>query len=221
MKHVFSVLLSMVLVLGLATSAYAQKPSKEEKKQAKEETKTWKKKAKSYAKAPLSLRDDLAGKDETIKKLNADIADLKKKLAACNNTADSLQELANKRAAELAALETKYQKLQAAYEAAKNVVEKDIDPGLIYRVQCGAFVHFDINQYLKDTGENFEGETKDGMNKYTMGKFKDSNVADLFKKDVQKMGIKDAWVVPYIDGQRVTHEEAKKHLEKQGGGGSN
>ena len=86
----------------------------------------------------------------------------------------------------------------------------------VYKVQLGAFVHFDINQYLKETDKNFEGETQDGMNKYTMGNFRDKDVAESFKKDIQKMGIPDAWIVPHIDGTRVTMEEARQYLGKQG-----
>ena len=40
--------------------------------------------------------------------------------------------------------------------------------------------------------------------------------AEAFKKDIQKMGIKDAWIVPYIDGVRVTMTEAEKFMGKQG-----
>lgn len=214
MKHILTILLALTFVLGATSVTYAQ--SKEEKKQEKAEKKEWKKKAKSYAKSPLSLRDDLGGKDEQIAKLTKDINDLKKKLSGCNSRVDSLQDIVNKKSAELAAMETKYQKLQAAYDAQKNNVEKDIDRGLVYKVQVGAFVHFDINKYLKDTGENFEGENADGMNKYTMGKFKEFALAEAFMKDIKKMGIKDAWVVPLIDGRRVTHEEAKKYQEKGG-----
>jgi TolA-binding protein len=214
MKNLLSIVLMLALVMGVTTSTFAQ--SKEDKKKEKAEKKEWKKKAKSYSKSPLSLRDDLNGKDEQISKLTKELNDLKKRLSNCNSKVDSLQEIVNKKSAELAALETKYQKLQAAYDAEKNKVEKDIDQGLVYKVQVGAFVHFDINKYLKDTGENFEGETADGMNKYTMGKFKDYTLAEAFMKDIKKMGIKDAWVVPLIDGKRVTHEEAKAYTAKGG-----
>ena len=131
-------------------------------------------------------------------------------------TIDSLQNLVSAKNSELAANKAKYEKLQAAYEAQKNINEKGIIPGLVYKVQIGAFVYFDINKYLKDTEKNFEGETADGMNKYTMGNFRDLDVANQFKKDVQKMGIEDAWVVPYIDGVRVTMEEARNYLGNQG-----
>ena len=41
------------------------------------------------------------------------------------------------------------------------------------------------------------------MNKYTIGVFKDYWEADTFKKYVREMGVRDAWIVSYRDGQRV------------------
>lgn len=216
----------MILAVSTVTPAYSQKgdkgdkgdknSSKEDKKKEKEEKKQWKKKAKSYAKEPLSLRDDLENANKKLRELSDKNKQLQDKFARQQSTIDSLQNLLNQKISEIAALNAKYEKLQNAYEAQKKINEKSIIPGLVYKVQLGAFVHFDINKYLKDTGENFEGETADGMNKYTMGNFRDMTVADAFKKDVQKMGIKDAWIVPYIDGVRVTTNEAEEYLKKQG-----
>jgi hypothetical protein len=122
----------------------------------------------------------------------------------------------NAKNAEMAALQIKYDKLQTAFEGTKKVVESNIIPGLIYHVQVGAYVHFDMNQHLVQTDKTFEGETRDGMNKYMMGNFKDVKNAESFKDDIRKLGIKDAFVVPYIDGTRVTMDEAAKYT----GGGS-
>lgn len=212
----------MGLMIGAGQATYAQKASKkeakEEKKKEKLEKKLWKKKAKNYSKAPLSLRDDLENTNKQLKELSAKNKELMNRLASCNKSVDSLEAVNRAKVNELAALNAKYEKLQVAYEAQKNVTEKNITPGLVYKVQLGAFVHFDINKYLKDTGEAFEGENKDGMNKYTVGQFREYEVAEAFKKDVQKMGIKDAWITPLIDGKRVTHEEARQYISRQGKG---
>lgn len=221
MKKILSILLLMGLVFGSVNVSYAQKETKKErkdrKKKEKVEKKLWKAKAKNYKKSPLSLRDDLENVNKQLKELSAKNKELMKRLAACNSAIDSLEAINRSKVNELAALNAKYEKLQVAYEASKNVVEKNIIPGLVYKVQIGAFVHFDITSYLKDTGESFEGENRDGMNKYTMGNFREYEVAEAFKKDVQKMGIKDAWVTPIIDGKRVTHEEARQYISRQGG----
>ena len=219
MKKAISILLLFGLFAVIAVPVQAQKndkkAAKEAKKKEKAEKKLWKKKAKGYSKEPFSLRDDLESANNKLKDCSVKNKDLLDQLANMRSVNDSLRAAANSRLNELAALNSKYEKLQAAYEAQKNINEKNIIPGLVYKVQIGAFVHFDINQYLKDT-ENFEGESKDGMNKYTIGNFRELNIAEAFKLDVRKMGIKDAWIVPFIDGKRVTMEEARQYISRQG-----
>jgi hypothetical protein len=248
MKKIFTLTTILFLGLALAGTAHAQKnvdKKKEDKKKkessssgndkkasdkkaaaddkkggadSKEEKKIWKKKAKSYVKDPMALKKELEDNNKQLKELTAKNTELQKKYNACNARVDSLQSLISAKDAEIRQLQAQKEKLQAQLEATKNIVEKDIMPGLVYKVQMGAFVHFDMNKYLKDTGENFEGETMDGMNKYTVGKFKELEVAEQFRKDVIKLGIKDAWIVPYIDGRRVEMKDARAYLEKQGGG---
>jgi len=214
MKRFASIVLLMFLAVAFAQPMMAQK-SKDDKKKEKAEAKLWKKKAKTYAKAPLSLRDDLETANKQLKECSDRNKNLQAKFAGLESTIDSLQNILNAKNAEMAALNTKYEKLQAAFEAQKSITVSNIIPGLIYHVQVGAYVHFDMNQHLVQTDKTFEGEAKDGMNKYMMGNFKDLNNAEAFKDDIRKLGIKDAFVVPYIDGTRVTLEEAAKY---NGGG---
>ena len=215
MKRFASIVLVMFLAVAFAQPMMAQKKSKDDKKKEKEEAKLWKKKAKSYAKAPLSLRDDLETANKQLKECSDRNKNLQGKFSGLESTIDSLQNVLNAKNAEMAALNTKYEKLQTAFEAQKSIVVSNIIPGLIYHVQVGAYVHFDMNQHLVQTDKTFEGETRDGMNKYMMGNFKDVANAESFRDDVRKLGIKDAFVVPYIDGTRVTIEEAAKY---NGGG---
>lgn len=218
MKRYLSILMIFLMTFAVAVPAQAQDDAKEQKKKEKAEKKLWKQKAKTYAKSPLTLRDDLDAVNKQLKDCNARNKDLQTKVAAQERAIDSLQTLVNQKTAELSSLQTKYDKLQAAYEAQKNVTEKNILPGLIYHVQVGAYVHFDMNQHLINTDKSFEGENRDGLNKYMMGNFKDLANAEAFRDDIRKLGIKDAWVVPYIDGTRVTMEEAAKYT---GGSGNN
>ena len=216
MKRYLFILVALFLSVGMVNSVHAQKKSKEEKKKEKAEKKLWKKKAKSYAKSPLSLRDDLENAQKRLRECSAKNKEMQDKYVAALSRADSLENVINAKTSELASLARKYEKLEAAYEAQKNVNEKGIVPGLVYRVQVGAYVHFDMNQHLEHTDKTFEGETQDGMNKYMMGNFRDMTYAEAFRDDVRKLGIEDAWIVPYIDGTRVTKEEADTYLSKQG-----
>ncbi|MGB3617563.1 MAG: hypothetical protein WBA12_05545, partial [Catalinimonas sp.] len=80
-------------------------------------------------------------------------------------------------------------------------------PGLMFKVQIGAFRNQDLSAYT--THPNFGGEqAEDGTRRYTLGAFNDYWRADTFKKYLRKMGVKDAWVVAYRDGQRIAMRDA-------------
>lgn len=75
--------------------------------------------------------------------------------------------------------------------------------GVIFKVQIGAFKNKDLSKYFENN-KNFSGDVDpDGLKKYTLGYFDDYWQADTFKKYLREMGVKDAWIVPYKNGQRV------------------
>jgi hypothetical protein len=79
----------------------------------------------------------------------------------------------------------------------------DFSKGIVFKVQIGAFKNKDLAKYF-DNNPNFGGEVKEGEpQKVTIGIFRDYWEADTFKKYMREMGVKDAWIVPYKDGQRV------------------
>jgi seryl-tRNA synthetase len=190
---------------GLTTQVSAQQMSKKQEKALK---KQWKTKAKQYSKNPLSLKEyDETNKDR-ITSLEAENKKLKDQLKAA-------QAEAERQTAELRRMASENQDLKTAYEALKNAQQTQTPQGLIFKVQLGAFEKFNINQYLQDT-ENFEGESADGLNKYTVGNFRDAGIAESFRLDIRKMGIKDAWIVPFRDGVRITMTEAKEIMGAAG-----
>ncbi len=83
--------------------------------------------------------------------------------------------------------------------------------GVVFKVQIGAFRNKDLEKYLKNNNGKMSAETdENGMVKYTLGEFGDYWEADHFKKYLREMGVKDAWIVSYKNGQRV---EIKDVLE--------
>ncbi len=215
MNRFLIIITVFIISLGVASPIAAQ-TSREEKKAAKKEKKLWKNKARKYAKSPLSLRDDLETSKLKLRKCSEQNKGLQSNYTKLQVSYDSLSSILSSREAELVVLKHKYEKLEAAHQAQKNMNDKGIVPGLVYRIQVGAYVHFDMNQHLANTDKSFEGENQDGMNKYMMGNFRGIANAESFRNDIQKLGIKDAWVVPYIDGTRVTKDEASAYLSRQG-----
>lgn len=75
--------------------------------------------------------------------------------------------------------------------------------GIYYEVQIGAFKNFDIEKYQSGLVALHAERTVDGIDKLTLGKFRDLKVAKDFLADVREMGFKDAWIVAKEDGIRI------------------
>lgn len=85
--------------------------------------------------------------------------------------------------------------------------------GVFFEVQIGAFEYFDLSQYNESIIRLRNGK-HEGLNKYLLGRFIDYNEAIKFKKDIKTMGVKDAFIVGYVDGERVEINVAKKAAKK-------
>ncbi|MEM8965444.1 MAG: hypothetical protein AAGE93_03440 [Bacteroidota bacterium] len=85
--------------------------------------------------------------------------------------------------------------------------------GVFYEVQIGAFEHFDLADYQEDLVKmniDYNGL----LDQYTLGKFRDLPKALAFQKDIQQMGIQDAFVVAKVDGERVSVKEALQETKR-------
>jgi TolA-binding protein len=176
---------------------------------SKKEKKEWKKKAKEFAKNPANLKTLV----ETKQVVENDNSALKSQVSSLNN------DVSNK-SAKIAELEDQISKMRseltstkaelAQLKEAPPVNPMDFSKGVVFKVQIGAFKNKDLAKYF-DNNPNFGGEATDkGEQRFTIGVFRDYWEADKFKKYMRDMGVKDAWIVPFKDGQRV---EIKDVLE--------
>lgn len=156
------------------------------------------------------MKQDLSSLKQENANLSSQVTSLESKLANKDNQAKQVQNELRQVKQQLNDARAKAQEL-----VAKNVEvssqEQDYSEGVVFRVQIGAFRNKDLEKYL-ETSENFQGESEDGLKKYTLGNFRDYWEADTFKKYLREMGVKDAWIVPYRDGIRVSVKEV---LESQ------
>jgi vacuolar-type H+-ATPase subunit I/STV1 len=188
-------LLLCLALLFAGTSSFAQL-SKQEKKE-------WKKKAKQYAKSPQNL-----------KQLNEDKQTADKQVSSLNTQVKQLQATMGDKDARIAQLEDELTQARNQLTAARAEIAQlkeappvinpmDFSKGVVFKVQIGAFKNKDLQKYF-DNNPNFGGEAAEkGEQKLTIGVFRDYWEADTFKKYMRDMGVKDAWIVPYRDGQRV------------------
>jgi len=176
---------------------------------SKKEKKEWKKKAKEFAKNPANLKTLV----ETKQVVENDNSAMKAQLSSLNN------DVSNK-SAKIAELEDQIAKMRSELTSTKAELAQlkeappinpmDFSKGVVFKVQIGAFKNKDLAKYF-DNNPNFGGEATDkGEQRFTIGVFRDYWEADKFKKYMRDMGVKDAWIVPFKDGQRV---EIKDVLE--------
>ncbi len=197
-------LLSLVLFIGSINLASGQDElSKEEKKE-------WKRKAKELKKNPILLKqisDENESMKSEISAYKRQISSLEAKVDEKQNEVDQLKQQVSRLEAELAA--SKERLAAVKKEAESEPAEKPVydDSGVVFKVQIGAFRNKDLSKYFNNT-ENFSGEiTDEGVQKITLGRFRDYWEADTFKKYLREMGVSDAWIVPYKDGKRVAMKD--------------
>ena len=196
------ILFSVLFMLGMVYHAEAQLSRKEKKEWKKKKKKTSPSQFKSMQDELNSLKGRVSGLDGQVSSLQARISDKDAKISELTDEIRNLEsELANARAE---AEKAKQMAAQAATSAPEEVVDES---GVVFKVQIGAFRNKDLSEYF-DNNENFGGEvTEDGTQKITLGSFRDYWKADEFKKYLREMGVHDAWIVPYKDGERVSMKD--------------
>jgi hypothetical protein len=200
MKHSIIVFFCLALMVA-STQSFAQLSKKEKKE--------WKKKAKEYAKNPSNLKqltEDKQTADNTVSTLNQKVTELQSSISEKDSKIATLEDQLAQARSQLTTANEELAKLKEA----PPVNSMDFSKGVVFKVQIGAFKNKNLSKYF-DNNPNFGGEAKDNEpQKLTIGIFRDYWEADTFKKYMREMGVKDAWIVPYQDGQRV---EIKDVLE--------
>ncbi len=192
-------LIKLLLVIIIAFSGsdlIAQKLTRAEKKALKKELRRYKKNLPAYK----SLKENQEEKlDELYGKVNsaeAEVSELRSKLSACETEkSDCL--------AKQYSLETQIAELKA--KPIRPGISTIPDKGVGYKVQMGYYRFFNINEYF-ESPKIMHYEAIDGGNKYMVGYFTDPQKALDFRDDIVRLGIKDAFVVKYVDGIRTTEE---------------
>lgn len=194
-----ALIITMVFCVSIVNVATAQL--------TKKETKEWKKKLKKTS-------------PEQFKRMYDENSSLKSEVSSVQGQLSSLQSSMGEKDAKIAELTDQNRRMEAQVNAAKKAIAKAkqetegqssgsavSQDGVVFKVQIGAFRNKDLSKYFENN-ENFGGETDaDGVQKITLGIFRDYWEADTFKKYLREMGVNDAWIVPYKDGTRVAMKD--------------
>ncbi len=99
---------------------------------------------------------------------------------------------------------------QSLENVSKQLEETSDDYGVWFRVQIGAYQDRKIDKDLETT-DQLSLEEKENLQKIVLGRFRDYDEAKQLQEQLAGMGLKDAWIVSYKDGARVSIEEALKN----------
>lgn len=193
MRKIVLAVLTLLLVAGI-NLAEAQTLSKKERKALKKEIKTYKKNPEKWVRMQKKHKEEVVD-------LSTEVEELKAKLAEMEKLRAEKQELANK----LAALEAQYAKLKSSVPSTK------LPMGTVYQVQMGYYEYLDLvsfNEKLK----TIKAEDVNGKKRYVIGHFENLMDAVQFSNDIKTLGIDDAFVSQYIDGNRVMEFDAMKAI---------
>jgi len=185
-----------MLVLALPSIAQDELP--------KEEEKAWKNRLKSFYK---QYKKDLAGFKDYVETNEANAA----KVGQLESEVSRLNEKSRAQTSELDNLRTENSNLQDQVLELQSKVNDGgsntgggggiPQQGLVFTVQIGAYTT--INGVDGGSSNNFNSEVEGDVTKYMIGIFDNYQAAEMMRNNLRKMGVKDAWVVAYQDGQRV------------------
>jgi vacuolar-type H+-ATPase subunit I/STV1 len=202
MKMKTRVLILCLALIFSGIQVFAQLSEKEKKE--------WKKKAKEYAKNPANLKmltEEKQVADNSVTNLKGENSKLQSSISDKDAKISDLEDQLSRMRSDLTSAKSQIEQLKAAPPV---ISPTDYSKGVVFKVQIGAFKNKDLSKYFENN-PNFGGEVKEGEpQKVTICVFRDYWAADTFKKYLREMGVKDAWIVPYKDGQRV---EIKDVLE--------
>ena len=210
MKSRKALLILSLAFFVLGTSAYAQ-TAEENRPLTKKEKRVWKRK-----KRKMSVEDFQQIYDQNTNQ--------KAQLVSMQGEIEALENQLSQKDASVSDLQKQVKRMQAAYQAAQNEIEQlkraprqptvptdmvngeDFSVGVVFKVQVGAFRKIDLGKYA-ETAKDFDQESGKELRKYIVGNFRNYEDANVLKRYLREMGVNDAWIVPYRNGQRVPLKE--------------
>lgn len=166
---------------------------------SKEEKKIWKKERRKLT--PERLKSLMEEKETLQSRLNSIIEEntqLENKISTQEQQIASLKKELNKVSEKLKSREIELGLI--------NEQGEKWDNGVVFKVQVGAFSEYDFSQMV-GSSQDMDVDDHKGLKQYVVGNFRDYHKADIFKKHMRKIGVSNAWIVPYKNGRRVPLKE--------------
>lgn len=193
--------------LFLAVFLFANAPLQAQDELTKEEKKELKQLAKRLKKNPLELKEMQEAADmyrEQNEQLQAQLTSLTSENQMMGTKVQQLEQNNMALNNQLATAQQALQEMSSAppVEQARGN-SNDMMMGTTFRVQIGAYEKTSISGDLDSSDGSMTLENADGLQKVMVGQFRDYQTAKELMKHMKKIGLRDAWVVAYVDGSRV------------------
>ncbi len=186
---------------------------------SKEELKEWKNQAKEYKKNPAALKiltekvegleSEAAEATSEARRLRQELSTVKieenQKNAKIATLEDQVRSLNQQLAETRTALMQSEQRTEMTARGGGNLADGQ---GIVFRIQLGAFEKRQVATEMAVADDGFLLEDENGVQKITIGHFRDFESAKALRDHMVTIGVKGAWVVPYRDGVRITLQEA-------------
>lgn len=188
-------LLSMCASLFVQV-AFAQELTKEEKNQVLEQLKEYKKHPESFKHMIDKYKESISAATEELSKAKKDIDDL-------SASSGTLQ-------AKVTEVEKKLDECQnkPVPKCPECPAPGSVPDGVVYKVQIGLFRKFDISKYFAQP-KYIAVEPDEDKNRYVISYFADKEEAEHLVADLHKMGVHDAFVGKYENGERIYERRYK------------
>jgi len=185
--------LIILITLGflMSNSVQAQELTKTQRKALKKEIRTYKKNPEKWVKMQNKHQSK-------VNELTDEIAKLNGQLKSAEMEREKLAE------------QLKLEKLRYV-ELEKTIPTTELPEGTVYQVQMGFYQYLDLVSF-NDKLKTVRAEEIDGKKRYVIGHFDNLLDAVQFSNDIKRIGVSDAFVTEYIDGERNMNFDAFEGL---------
>ena len=203
---------TFILLLGIFVATVAVAQTEDVRPLTKKEKKEWRKKKKRMSEEDFRmLYEQNTAMKATIASSEGEIASLESQVSSKDEQISDLQKQVTRMQAAYQAAQRELENLKAQPAAQPaynpNVVNgEDFSVGVVFKVQVGAFRKMDLEKYA-ETSKEFNQEEMEELRRYVIGNFRNYEDANVLKRYLREMGVRDAWIVPYKDNKRVPLKE--------------
>lgn len=175
----------------MSNSVQAQELTKTQRKALKKEIRTYKKNPEKWVKMQNKHQSK-------VNELTDEIARLNGQLKSAEMEREKLAE------------QLKLEKLRYV-ELEKTIPTTELPEGTVYQVQMGFYQYLDLVSF-NDKLKTVRAEEIDGKKRYVIGHFDNLLDAVQFSNDIKRIGVSDAFVTEYINGERNMNFDAYEGL---------